>query len=61
LEAVKKFPRLKMSKNIKQFLGLAGYYRKFIPNFSTLAKLLTNLLKNDTRFGPPFKNSHSKR
>jgi len=51
LEAVKQFPRRpKTPKNIKQFLGLAGYYRRFIPNFSKLAKPLTNLLKNDTRF-----------
>jgi len=38
--AVKKFPRT--SKNIKQFLRLARYYRQFIPNFSKIAKPLTN-------------------
>jgi len=48
LEAVRQFPRPK--KNIKQFLGLAGYYRRFIPSFSKLVKPLINLLKNDTRF-----------
>ncbi|KMQ85713.1 hypothetical protein RF55_15566, partial [Lasius niger] len=37
LEAVQQFPRPKTPKNIKQFLGLAGYYRRFIPNFSKLA------------------------
>lgn len=50
LEAVKHFPRPKTTKNIKQFLELAGYYRRFIPSFSNLAKSLTNLLKNDTPF-----------
>jgi len=50
LEAVRQFPRPKTPKNIKQFLGLAGYYRRFIPSFSKLVKPLTNLLKNDTRF-----------
>jgi len=50
LEVVRQFPRLKTPKNIKQFLGLAGYYRRFIPSFSKLVKPLTNLLKNDTRF-----------
>ncbi|KAL0128587.1 hypothetical protein PUN28_003742 [Cardiocondyla obscurior] len=50
LEAVKLFPRPKTPKNIKQFLGLAGYYRRFIPSFSKLAKPLTVLLKNDTAF-----------
>jgi len=50
LKAVRQFPRPKIPKNIKQFLGLAGYYRRFVPSFSKLVKPLTNLLKNDTRF-----------
>jgi len=44
---VRQFPRSKTPKNIKQFLGLVGYYRKFISNFSKLAKLLITLLKNE--------------
>jgi len=59
LEAVRQFPRPKTPGNIKQFLGLAVYYRRFIPNFSILAKPLTNLLKNDTRFTSPSKNSRN--
>jgi len=35
---------------IKQFLGLAGYYRRFVPNFSGLAKPLTSLLKKNVSF-----------
>lgn len=31
--------------NVKSFLGLAGYYRKFIPDFSKVAKPLTDLTK----------------
>jgi len=31
-------------------LGLAGYYRRFIPNFPKLAKPLTILLKDNMRF-----------
>ena len=50
IEAVSKFPRPKKAKNIKQFLGLAGYYRRFIPNFSKIAKSLTQLLKKDITF-----------
>jgi hypothetical protein len=48
--AVEKFPVPKNAKNIKQFLGLAGYYRRFIPNFSKIAKPLTDLLKRDKEF-----------
>jgi len=36
--------------DVKSFLGLAGYYRRFIPNFSLIAKPLTTLLKKDTEF-----------
>jgi hypothetical protein len=48
--AVKKFPTPRNAKNIKQFLGLAGYYRRFISDFSKTAKPLTDLLKKDTEF-----------
>jgi len=47
--AVKKFPRPRTSKNIKQFLGLAGYYRRFISNFTKIAKPLKNMLKKDKK------------
>lgn len=45
LLAVKEFPRPKKAKNVSQFLGLAGYYRRFIPGFLKLAKPFTELLK----------------
>ncbi|XP_033363072.1 uncharacterized protein LOC117241209 [Bombus vosnesenskii] len=50
VEAISKFPRPKRAKNIKQFLGLAGYYRRFIPDFPKVAKPLIQLLKKDTPF-----------
>ncbi|XP_043474358.1 uncharacterized protein LOC122506310 [Leptopilina heterotoma] len=50
VEAVKNFPTPKTPRNIKQFLGLAGYYRRFIKDFSAKAKPLSNLLKKDVKF-----------
>ena len=44
-EAVKKFQVPETKKQVRSFLGLAGYYRKFIKNFSDLAAPLTNLTK----------------
>ena len=35
---------------IQSFLGLAGYYQRFIENFSRIAKPMTELLKKDTKF-----------
>jgi len=46
--AVKEFPRPWISKIIKQFLGFAGCYRRFIPNFFENAKPLNFLKKNET-------------
>ena len=50
VEAVRKFPKPRNGKNIKQFLGLAGYYRRFISDFSTIAKPLSYLLKKNVLF-----------
>ena len=35
---------------IHQFLGLAGYYRRFIPDFSKIAQPMTKLLQKEAKF-----------
>ncbi|XP_051153378.1 uncharacterized protein LOC127287824 [Leptopilina boulardi] len=50
IEAVEHFPTPKTPRNVKQFLGLAGYYRRFIKDFSAKAKPLSNLLKKNVKF-----------
>lgn len=45
VKAIKQFPIPKTTKQIKAFLGLLGYYRKFIDNFAHITKPLTKCLK----------------
>ncbi|GBP06327.1 Retrovirus-related Pol polyprotein from transposon 17.6 [Eumeta japonica] len=49
IECVKNFPIPKTPKQIKQFLGLTGYYRKFIKDYSMIAKPMTRYLKKDIK------------
>jgi len=48
--AVEKFPVPRKIKDVQSFLGLAGYYRKFIEDFSKIAKPLTKLIKKGEKF-----------
>jgi len=48
--AIEKLPPPTSVTGIKSFLGHAGFYRRFIKNFSQIAKPLTNLLQKDIDF-----------
>ena len=50
VEAVANFPIPLNKKQLMQFLGMTGYYRKFRRNFSSVAAPLTDLLKKDKKY-----------
>ncbi|GKA67759.1 putative reverse transcriptase domain-containing protein [Tanacetum coccineum] len=50
IEAVKNWKAPTMLSEIRSFLGLAGYYRCFIANFSKIAKPLTSLTQKNKKY-----------
>src|SRR6266581_8825001 len=45
VEAIRKLPPPTTKKLLRRFLGMCGYYRSFIPNFTRVAAPLTDLTK----------------
>ncbi|GFW48212.1 retrovirus-related Pol polyprotein from transposon 297 [Trichonephila clavipes] len=49
-KSVVNYPEPKTTKEVQRFLGLTGYFHKFIPAYSVIAKPLSDLLRKDTHF-----------
>lgn len=50
VEAIQSFPIPKTPKQMRRFLGMCGWYRRFIPDFATYASALTDTLKKSKSF-----------
>lgn len=50
IELISKLPTPRTVKDVRSFLGHAGFYRRFIQNFSTISRPLCDLLAKDAPF-----------
>src|SRR4051812_12586710 len=50
IEVIEKFPPPTTVRGIRSFLGHAGFYRRFIKDFSKITKPLCNILMKDAEF-----------
>jgi len=48
IQAIKEWPKPKNVSKLRGFLGLAGYYRRFVKNYAHVTAPLTNLLKKNS-------------
>ena len=51
IEAIEQYPIPKIIRDVRAFIGLAGYYRRHVRNFAEIAKALNSLTKKEVPFG----------
>ena len=50
VKAISSFPQPKTVKQVREFLGMTNYYRKFIKGYSNISSPMYTLLKSDSKF-----------
>ena len=50
VQAILEMPVPTDKRSVRRFLGMVGYYRRFVRNFATISSPLTNLLKKEVLF-----------
>ncbi|WMV50402.1 hypothetical protein MTR67_043787 [Solanum verrucosum] len=50
MDVIKSWPRPISSSDIRSFLGLSGYYRRFVEEFSLISSPLTTLTQKKVKF-----------
>lgn len=50
IEAIRAYPMPRNVKDVQRCNGLFPYFRRFVPNYSSIAKPITNLLRKESKF-----------